>query len=119
MNTWALSRKPTGSEPLVNSKGRRYWYCKQCVSWRDVVTTNIRSHLFNAHGVVIKEEDSVIKRATKQSLQGLFHKQGELHTQKLERQKEAIIRECVNPALVRNAFAQLIVVQNLPYNVVP
>ena len=68
VNTWALSRKPTGSEPLVNSKERRYWYCKQCVSWRDVVTTNIHSHLFNAHGVVIKEEDSVIKRATKQSL---------------------------------------------------
>ena len=65
MNTWALSRKPTGSEPLVNSKGRRYWYCKQCVSWRDVVTINIRSYLFNTYGVVIKEEDLVIKRAIK------------------------------------------------------
>jgi hypothetical protein len=26
-----------------------------------VVTTNIRSHLFNAYGIVIKEEDLVIK----------------------------------------------------------
>ena len=32
------------------------------------VTTNIRSHLLNAHGVVVKEEDLVIKRAIKQSL---------------------------------------------------
>jgi len=68
MNTWALARKPIGSKPLVNSKGRRYWYCGQCVFWRDVVTINIRSHLFNAYGVVVKEEDLVIKRATKQSL---------------------------------------------------
>ena len=83
-----------------------------------MVTINIRSYLFNAHGVVIKEEDSVIKRATKQSLQGLFHKQGELHTQKLEMQKETILRESVNSALVRDALAQLIVVRNLPYDAV-
>ena len=70
-----------------------------------MVTINIRSHLFNAHGVVIKEEDLVIKRATKQSLQGLFYKQGELYTQKLKRQKEAILRESINPALVRDALA--------------
>ena len=69
-----------------------------------MVTINIRSHLFNAHGVVIKEEDLVIKRATKQSLQGLFHKQGELHTQKLKRQKENILRESVNSAMLRDAF---------------
>jgi hypothetical protein len=83
-----------------------------------VVTTNIRSHLFNAHGVVVKEEDSVIKRATKQSLQGLFHKQGQLHTQKLERQKEHILRESFDSAMIRDAFAQLIVVRNLPYKAV-
>lgn len=118
VNIWALARKPVGSKPLVNSKGRRYWYCGQCVFWRDVVTTNIRTHLFNAHGVVVKEEDSVIKRATQQSLQGLFHKQGELHTQQLERQKDTILRESVNPALVRDALAQLIVVRNLPYKAV-
>ena len=70
-----------------------------------MVTTNIRSHLFNAHGVVVKEEDSVIKRATKQSLQGLFYKQGELYTQKLERQKENTLRESVNSAMLRDAFA--------------
>ena len=118
VNTWALARKPTGNEPLVNNKGRRYWYCGQCVFWRDMVTTNIRSHLHNAHGVVVKEEDSVIKRAIKQSLQGLFHKQGELHTQKLERQKKNTLKESINSAILRDTFAQLIVVQNLPYDTV-
>ena len=61
-------RKPTGNKPLVNNKGRQYWYCGQCVFQRDVVTINIRSYLYNAHGVVIKEEDLVIKQAIKQSL---------------------------------------------------
>ena len=83
-----------------------------------MVTTNIHSHLLNAHGIVVKKEDSVIKQATKQSLQDLFHKQRELYMQKLERQKEAILRESINPDLVCNTFAQLIVVQNLPYNAV-
>ena len=118
VNTWALTRKPIGSKPLVNSKGRRYWYYRQYIFWRDIVTINIRSYLFNAHGVVVKEEDLVIKRATKQSLQGLFYKQGELHTQNLERKKETILRESVNSALIRDAFAQLIMVRNLPYNIV-
>ena len=68
MNTWALACKPIGSKPLINSKGRRYWYCRQCVFWRDVVTINIRSYLLNSYGVVVKEEDLVIKRAIKQSL---------------------------------------------------
>ncbi len=81
-----------------------------------MVITNIRSHLLNAYGVVIKEEDLVIKRARNQSLQGLFYKQRKLYTQKLEMQKETILRKGVNSALVHNAFAQLIVVQNLLYD---
>ena len=75
-----------------------------------MVTTNIRSHLFNTHGVVVKEEDSVIKQAIKQSLQGLFYKQGELHTQKLKRQKETILRESINSALIHDTLTQLIMV---------
>ena len=65
VNTWALARKPIGNKPLVNSKGSRYWYCGQCVFWRNVVITNIRSYLLNSHSIVVKEEDLVIKRATK------------------------------------------------------
>lgn len=61
INTWKLGRKPTNSEPLVNSTGRRYWYCGQCVFWRDVVTTNIRSHLLNSYGITVKEKDSGLK----------------------------------------------------------
>ena len=30
INTWALARKPISSKPLVNSKGRQYWYYRQC-----------------------------------------------------------------------------------------
>ena len=116
MNTWALAHKPAGTELYINSSGRRYWYCGQCVFWRDMVTTNICSHLFNTYGVVVKEEDLVIKWATKQSLQGLFYKQGQLYTQKLERQKEHILRESFNFIIIRDTFAQLIVVQNLLYD---
>jgi len=83
-----------------------------------MVTITIHSYLLNSHSVVIKEEDSVIKRATKQSLQGLFHKQGELHTQKLKIQKETILKESINSALICNALAQLIVVQNLLYDAI-
>ena len=60
--------KPIGTEPFINSKGRQYWYCRQCVFWHNIVTTNIRSYLLNIYGVVVKEEDLVIKWATKQSL---------------------------------------------------
>ena len=68
MNIWALIYKPISNKPLVNNKGRRYWYYGQCIFWRNVVTINIRSYLHNAHSVVVKEEDLVIKWATKQSL---------------------------------------------------
>jgi hypothetical protein len=118
VNTWALARKPTTNKPHTNSSGRRYWYCGQCVFWRDVVTTNIHTHLLKAYGAVIKEEDLVIKRATRQSLQGLFHKQGQLHIQKLKRQKEQILRESFNPTMIRDALAQLIIVRNLLYKAV-
>jgi len=38
--------------------------------------------------------------------------------QNLKRKKETILRESVNSALVRDAFAQLIVVRNLLYDAV-
>ena len=117
-NTWKLRRKPTNKEPLVNSIGRRYWYCDRCVFWRDVVTTNIRSHLLNSYGITIKEKDSSLKQATKNRLKGLFQKQGELQVQKLESQKETILREYVNQSVIQEALAQLIVVRNLPYKAV-
>ena len=60
-NTWKLGRKPTNSKPLVNSIGRQYWYYGQCVFWRDVVTTNIRSHLLNSYSITVKEKDSGLK----------------------------------------------------------
>lgn len=74
INTWKLSRELNNQEPLVNSKGRQYWYCARCTSWRDVVTTNIRSHLLNIHGITIKEEDLSLKRAAKNRLKELFRK---------------------------------------------
>src|SRR6266566_242217 len=56
INIWKLGREPNNQELLVNSKGRRYWYCARCTSWSNVVTTNIRLHLFNIYGITVKEE---------------------------------------------------------------
>jgi len=70
------------------------------------------------HGIVIKERDSIIKTTTKQRLEGLFQKQGELHVQKMEDQKERILRECVKLDVVREALTQLIVLRNLPFEAV-
>jgi hypothetical protein len=72
INIWKLRRKPTNKEPLVNSVGRQYWYYGRCVFWRNIVTTNIRSHLLNSYGITVKEKNSSLKQATKNRLKGLF-----------------------------------------------
>jgi len=62
------------------------------------------------HGVIIKEQDLIIKITTKQRLKGLFYKQGELHVQKVEDQKKRILKECMKLEVVCKALTQLIVI---------
>lgn len=118
LSTWSYARAPRDDEDLKNQQGRRYFYCAQCPYWRNVITTNIRAHLISKHGIFVKEQESVIKQATKQRIEGLFQKQGELEAQKLKERKERILRECVKIDIVREALAQLIVVRNLPFEAV-
>ncbi len=117
-NTWSYAREPREGEPVKNKNGRRYWYCAECIFWREVITTNIRTHLHKKHGITVKEEDLVIKKVTKQRLEGLYQKQGEAQVQKVKEEKERILRESINQPVVREALAQLIVVRNLPYEAV-
>ena len=52
--TWSYARLPKGDEEERNSAGRRYFYCKLCPNFREVITSNMRSHLQNQHGIIIK-----------------------------------------------------------------
>lgn len=70
-----------------------------------MVTTNIRSHLLNVHGITVKEEDSGLRRVAKNRLEELFQKQGHLSAQRLERQKERILKEYINPSVIQEALA--------------
>ena len=75
INTWSYAREPCEGEPVKNKNGRRYWYCAECIFWREVITTNIYMYLYKKHSITVKEEDLVIKKVTKQRLKGLYQKQ--------------------------------------------
>ncbi|KAJ9651976.1 hypothetical protein H2201_009247, partial [Coniosporium apollinis] len=98
--TWSYARAPTGSEPVRDDKKRRIWYCQwaQCKDYSATITSNIRYHMKNKHGVDIEEEVSLVKKATHARLESLFEKQEQQANMRADQKKEAILKSVVNKA---------------------
>ena len=67
-----IARAPREGESVKNKHDRQYWYCAKCISQQEVITTNIRTHLYKKHGITVKNQDLEIKKVIKQRLKGLF-----------------------------------------------
>lgn len=119
IKTWSFARDPHPGEPK-HQNGHRLWYCrfKQCSDFRALNTRNARLHLIKQHGIQVEEDESLVKKATQQRLEGLFERQGLSASAIRKKNQEKVLREVVNKAAVHEAFAQLITMRNLPHNAV-
>jgi hypothetical protein len=117
--TWIYNIPPAEGEPERDEKNRRIFRCRPCKGkWQEAVTTNIRRHLWDKHGIKIEEDKSLVKQSTKQHIRHLLVKQGELSAKKEDDRERDILKNAIQPNLVREALAQLIVMRNLPFNAV-
>ncbi|KAH8798643.1 hypothetical protein F5884DRAFT_687313, partial [Xylogone sp. PMI_703] len=110
VNTWLHGRKYRPGEPERDEKNRLIWYCKHC-SWNSPITTNIRKHMKDKHGLDIAESESL-------SLRVALARQGKLAVEKNEEKKVQVLQGVIDKEVVRGCFAQLIVMRNLPHNAV-
>jgi hypothetical protein len=62
VNTWLHGRKHYPGEPKRDEKNRLLWYYKH-YSWSNTITTNVRKHIKEKHGVNIAKSESLIKKA--------------------------------------------------------
>jgi hypothetical protein len=107
VNTWLHGRKHCPGEPERDEKNRLLWYCKHC-SWSNPITTNVRKHMKEKHGVDIAESQSLAKKAGV-SARRLRGRVG-LQLKSRGRRRSRCFAKC--------CLAQLIVMRNLPHNAV-
>ncbi|KAH8701213.1 hypothetical protein GQ44DRAFT_785963 [Phaeosphaeriaceae sp. PMI808] len=86
LNTWKAGRPRRPGEPEYKDKNR-IWYCAHSTcnyphpTWSTHVIGNARTHMLKAYGVIIAEEESLVKQAISKamnmSIKELFKKADE------------------------------------------
>ncbi|KAF2188469.1 hypothetical protein K469DRAFT_767290, partial [Zopfia rhizophila CBS 207.26] len=118
-STWSYSRLHKSDEPERNHQKRKIFYCKfDGCSFANAITTNIRAHLKVKHGIIVAEEESLVTQARRNHWESMTAKMAESSRNKDQKATKKALKEAINLPTVYKALAKLIVIRNLPYEVV-
>ena len=111
--TWAHSRSARPGEDSTQK------YCIHCTTdpiFKTTVTTNLRNHLKTKHKIIVEGTQSPIQATTIEQLQQLYLQAESLRqTDNIDAQ---VFRKQLNQDVINEALVSLIVVRNLPFQLV-
>ena len=117
-STWVHARPARKGEDELSGRSR-LWYCIHCPQdspYRTSVTTNFRNHLKSKHEIEAGKDSSSLQSEINAKFQQLY-KQASAggRTDEIDM---AVLGKALNQEIIDEALVSLIVVRNLPYQLV-
>ena len=117
-STWAHARRATTDEAGFSGR-HRLWYCIHCPQdspYQTWVSTNFRTHLRSKHQIDVEKGSSPLRSEINEKFQQLYKQaSAEGGTDEIDME---VLGRILNQEIIDEALVSLIVVRNLPYQLV-